>query len=56
MRSLLTYCTDFNNPQGALLGIINAAFSIGAVLALPIVPYVCTSLIFSSRRSGRGQP
>lgn len=32
--------TDFNNPQGALLGVINAAFSIGAVLSLPIVPYV----------------
>jgi hypothetical protein len=32
---------DFNNPQGAILGIINAAFSIGAVIALPVVPYVC---------------
>lgn len=32
--------TDFDNPKGALLGVINAAFSIGAVLSLPIVPYV----------------
>ncbi|KAK1762537.1 MFS transporter [Phialemonium atrogriseum] len=31
---------DFNNPQGAVLGVLNAAFSIGAVLALPVVPYV----------------
>jgi len=31
---------DFNNPQGALLGVINAAFSIGAVLSLPIVPWI----------------
>lgn len=30
--------TDFNNPNGALLGIITAAFSIGAVFAIPIVP------------------
>jgi hypothetical protein len=36
----LTDHIDFNNPQGALLGVINAAFSIGAVLALPVVPYV----------------
>ena len=31
---------DFGNPQGAVLGVINAAFSIGAVIALPVVPYV----------------
>ena len=31
---------DFGNPQGAVLGVINAAFSIGAVMALPVVPYV----------------
>jgi len=29
----------FNNPQGAILGLITAAFSIGAVIALPFVPY-----------------
>jgi MFS family permease len=31
---------DFDNPSGALLGLISAAFSIGAVLAIPVVPYV----------------
>lgn len=31
---------DFHDPQGALLGVINAAFGIGAVLVLPIVPWV----------------
>ena len=38
--SLTTPTLDFNNPQGAVLGVINAAFSIGAVLALPVVPYI----------------
>lgn len=32
--------TDFQRPNGALLGVITAAFSIGAALALPLVPYV----------------
>lgn len=31
---------DFDNPNGALLGLISAAFSIGAVIAIPVVPYV----------------
>ncbi|KAF2849538.1 hexose transporter-like protein [Plenodomus tracheiphilus IPT5] len=30
----------FNHPRGALLGIISAAYNLGAVCALPIVPYV----------------
>lgn len=30
----------FNNPTGAILGVITAAFSIGAVIALPVVPFV----------------
>lgn len=29
----------FNNPNGALLGVLSAAFNIGAVIALPFVPY-----------------
>lgn len=40
ISSIADMHTDFHNPQGALLGAITAAFSIGAVLALPIVPYV----------------
>ena len=30
----------FNNPGGALLGVITAAFSIGAAVVLPVVPWV----------------
>ena len=32
--------TDFNYPRGALLGIISAAYNLGAICALPLVPYV----------------
>jgi MFS family permease len=32
--------TDFNSPNGALLGVMSAAFSIGAACAVPFVPYV----------------
>lgn len=32
--------TDFHSPNGALLGVITAAFSIGAAIAVPLVPYV----------------
>lgn len=31
---------DFDNPTGALLGVMTAAFSIGAVIAVPFVPFV----------------
>lgn len=31
---------DFHTPNGALLGVMTAAFSIGAVLGLPLVPYI----------------
>ena len=31
---------DFDNPQGAILGIITAAFSFGSLLAIPFVPWV----------------
>lgn len=31
---------DFNNPQGALLGIMSSAYNLGAICALPLVPYV----------------
>ncbi|KAB5540573.1 MFS transporter [Coniochaeta sp. 2T2.1] len=40
LQAVNPWLTYFHNPQGALLGVINAAFSIGAVLSLPIVPYV----------------
>lgn len=31
---------DFNDPQGALKGIIAAAYSLGAILSLPLIPIV----------------
>jgi MFS family permease len=31
---------DFHDPQGALKGIIAAAYSLGAILSLPMIPYV----------------
>jgi MFS family permease len=34
------YFLDFHNPQGSLKGIIAAAYSLGAILSLPIIPYV----------------
>ncbi|KAK0254028.1 hypothetical protein LTR91_010503 [Friedmanniomyces endolithicus] len=44
LQAVGPWLTYFNNPTGAILGAMNAAFdieqSIGAVLALPIVPYV----------------
>ena len=38
---LLELLADFDYPSGALLGVVNAAYSIGSVIALPIVPWVC---------------
>ena len=31
---------DFNEPRGVLLGIISSAYNLGALCALPLVPYV----------------
>lgn len=36
----LLIVTDFNNPAGALLGIISAAYNLGAICALPFVPWL----------------
>lgn len=33
-------CLDFNHPAGALKGIISAAYNLGAICALPFVPYL----------------
>ncbi|KAF1850131.1 hexose transporter-like protein [Cucurbitaria berberidis CBS 394.84] len=30
----------FNHPRGALLGIISSAYNLGAICALPLVPYI----------------
>ena len=43
LQAVDSWNTYFNNPGGAVLGVITAAFSIGAVLALPVVPFVSVS-------------
>ncbi|KAF2108388.1 general substrate transporter [Lophiotrema nucula] len=35
-----TWKSYFHNPQGSLKGIIAAAYSLGAILSLPIIPWV----------------
>lgn len=47
MRSGIRYANelhapiiDFDNPQGSLKGIIAAAYSLGAILSLPLIPIV----------------
>jgi MFS family permease len=35
---------DFHHPRGALLGIISSAYNLGAICALPMVPYVNDTL------------
>ena len=35
-----TWVEFFNDPQGSAKGIISAAYSLGAVLSLPFIPYV----------------
>lgn len=39
LQAVEPWLKQFNNPEGAILGLITAAFSIGACIALPIVPY-----------------
>jgi len=34
----------FNHPDGSILGILSAAYSLGTVLALPFVPFVTDRL------------
>lgn len=45
LQAVETWNNYFNNPSGAILGIITAAFSIGAVIALPVVPWVRGSAV-----------
>ncbi|KAK6441414.1 hypothetical protein LTR95_002362 [Oleoguttula sp. CCFEE 5521] len=39
LQAVKPWLDYFDNPGGALLGLITAAFSIGAVVAIPFVPY-----------------
>lgn len=40
LQSLPQWKSYFNQPQGALLGLVNAAQSIGSVVALPLVGFL----------------
>ncbi|KFY34846.1 hypothetical protein V494_06425 [Pseudogymnoascus sp. VKM F-4513 (FW-928)] len=40
LQTVATWIDYFDNPQGAILGIITAAFSLGSVAAIPFVPWV----------------
>jgi MFS family permease len=35
-----TASVDFGNPQGSLKGIIAAAYPLGAILSLPLIPII----------------
>lgn len=40
LQTVASWIDYFDNPQGAILGIITAAFSLGSVAAIPFVPWV----------------
>ena len=40
LQAVQSWIDYFDNPQGAILGIITAAFSLGSVAAIPLVPWV----------------
>lgn len=40
LQAVGSWIDYFDNPQGAILGIITAAFSLGSVAAIPFVPWV----------------
>ncbi|KAI0127260.1 general substrate transporter [Xylariales sp. AK1849] len=40
LSNVLTYRTDFGNPTGDRLGLLNAMYSLGGLMAVPFVPTV----------------
>lgn len=40
LQTVSSWIDYFHNPQGAILGIITAAFSLGSVAAIPFVPWI----------------
>ncbi|KAH8887188.1 hexose transporter [Thozetella sp. PMI_491] len=40
LQAVEPWLSYFNNPHGAMLGIISAAFNLGGLISLPIVPYI----------------
>jgi len=48
-RKRLTWIAVFHHPRSALLGLVSAVYSLGGIVALPIVPSVVDK--FGRRRS-----
>jgi len=48
-RSLLTIMVVFHNPHSTILGLISSMYALGAILAVPFVPYVTDT--FGRKRS-----
>lgn len=44
LQSLDVWQSYFNHPEGSLLGIFSAIFSVGSIVAIPIVPYIADIL------------
>lgn len=40
MRMLDPFKHYFGNPQGSLLGLLTATYSIGAIVSLPVTPFI----------------
>ncbi|KAK9469578.1 MFS sugar:H+ symporter [Lipomyces arxii] len=49
LQSVDTWLEYFNQPNGAILGLLSASLSIGSLLIIPITPYVCET--FGRRKS-----
>src|SRR5712672_1630279 len=49
MSTVLITTVVFHNPQSTILGLISSMYALGAILAVPFVPYVTDT--FGRRRS-----
>ena len=43
-KMMLKITSDFNHPEGATLGLLNAIQSVGSVCSLPYAPYLADSI------------
>lgn len=41
LQTLPQWRTSFDNPHGSILGLVNAVYPLGKVVALPIVAFIC---------------
>jgi MFS family permease len=48
-RSILIIMVVFHNPHSAILGLISSMYALGAILAVPFVPYIADT--FGRKRS-----